>query len=46
MKKLIAAVDGERFALVERKEPNLFREQFPYEEVPKILFEEKFLSKD
>ena len=32
------------FALVDCKEPNLLREQFPYTDVPRILFEERFVS--
>ncbi|MDC7224816.1 MAG: histone-lysine N-methyltransferase, partial [Spirochaetales bacterium] len=32
------------YVLQERKEPELFREQFPYSEVPKILFEKTFLT--
>ena len=32
------------FTLMERKSPELFRDQFPYSEVPKILFNEKVIN--
>ena len=33
-------------ALVERKTPELYREQFPYEEIPRILFDGTILPPD
>jgi len=46
MKKLIKQPDLSKFILEEKKEPELFRAQFPYSEVPRILFEEGCLMPD
>ena len=35
-----------RFPLEDKKEPELFREQFPYSEVPRILFDNTYLMPD
>ncbi len=46
MAKLVKQPDISEFRLLDRKEPELFREQFPYSEVPKILFEQAALLPD
>lgn len=35
---------NKKFELKERREPQLYREQFPYSEVPKIFFEKNYLT--
>ncbi|MBI9101305.1 MAG: histone-lysine N-methyltransferase [Spirochaetales bacterium] len=43
MKKLRCTEDLYKFPLINKKEPELFRDQFPFSQVPRILFEEFFL---
>ena len=43
MNKLMKQPDPAGFILKDRSEPELYREQFPYSEVPRILFEQTCL---
>ena len=36
--------DGPRYELEDVRHPNLMREQFPYSDVPRILFEDKYVT--